>query len=820
VHGSSIADGRIQIDGGNVAVPQKQGGHDNMYVIDTINAQEVVVSAAGGLGEAATAGVMVNVIPREGGNRYSGQYFVTGSSGALQASNFNDDLKKRGLVAGNTVEKLWDTSVGFGGPLKKDKLWFFWTGRSNGYRNLVAGMYVNKNANNPKAYTYDPDFTHQAITDGTWWMTSGRITWQATPRNKFTAFWDEQHQCKTCIGGGTATSTIEATGRGLAWPSRVFQGNWKSPVTSKLLAEAGMSTTPLRWGAQPRDEDPFKGNAAAGPIRITEQAGLIPGLSYGSVTFGSNSSIGVHTTAALTYVTGAHSAKFGMLRDWGTPHGYGWNYQNLNYRFRNGIPNQLTEFAFPLETQEFYNSFGLFAQDTWHFGRTTLMGGVRFDQSNTDFAKINYGPTQYGPTIVFPEEKGARFKDISPRAGAAYDLFGNGKTALKASLGKYMIAQDGQASLFGRPMSHIGRVATSTSRTWTDSNGNYVPDCDLRSPAANGECGAMANRLFGTDQVQTNYDPAITHGWGVRPYNWEFSGSIQQELLPRIALTATYFRRWFGNFIVTDNLAVTPADFDRFSLTVNDPRLPGGSVTLNDLYDVTPAKFGLVDNLVTSAKKFGDYIQRYDGLDLTIAARSKGGLTVQGGTSIGRNLVDVCDIVSKVDSPSAPRNDLSISAGTPLNNAAALLSPSYCKTSESVRQGKFLASYSAPGGVQVSATLQSLPGVAVIANYNVPNAIVASSLGRPLAGGAANATVNLVKPFSQRGDRINQLDLRLAKVFNFGGKRLQGSVDLFNALNSSAVQTENTTFDPAGGYRVPTLILDARLIKFTAQVNF
>jgi hypothetical protein len=153
VHGSSINDGRIRIDGGNVAVPQKGGGHDNMYVIDTINAQEVVVSAAGGLGEAETAGVMVNVVPREGGNAFSGQFFVTGTTGALQSSNFTDDLKRRGLPAGNTVERLWDTSTGIGGPLKKDKLWFFWTGRSNSYRNLVAGMYVNKNAFNTKAWT-------------------------------------------------------------------------------------------------------------------------------------------------------------------------------------------------------------------------------------------------------------------------------------------------------------------------------------------------------------------------------------------------------------------------------------------------------------------------------------------------------------------------------------------------------------------------------------------------------------------------------------------------------------------------------------------
>ncbi len=794
VHGSSINDGRLQIDGGNVAVPQKGGGHDNMFVVDTINAQEVVVTTAGGLGEADTAGVTINMIPREGGNTFSGQLFITGTSGALQSDNFTSELEARGLRAANSVKKLWDVAAGFGGPIVKDKVWFFATGRYNGFRNNIAGLYINKNANNPNAWTYEPDLTQQAISDGTWRMGAVRSTVQLTPRNKFTLYWDEQYQCRFCIGGNTGTTTVEATGLSLASPSRVHQVGWKSPVTSRLLAEAQISTAVLRWGNQPRRED-----NGLNMIQAVDQAGLIPGLALRSFTYGSNSSLGVHGGGSLTFVTGTHNMKVGFLRDHGVPHSYGWNNQNLAYRLRNGVPNQLTQFVFPLATEVKFDPLGLYAQDTWQVRRLSLQWGVRYDQNVSSFPAQQVGPAQFGPTVLLPAEDGANFKDITPRMGFAYDVFGNGKTAAKASLGRYNIAQDGQTSVFGRPMGRIGRIVTSTTRGWTDANQNYVPDCDLQSPAANGECAAMANRLFGTTDVQTNYDPAITSGWGVRPYNWELATSIQQELIPRLALTAAYHRRWFGNFSVTDNLAVSPADFSRYSVTATDARLPGGGVTITDLYDVNPAKFGLVNNLVTSASKFGKQIQQFNGVDLTLAARMPNGTTLQGGLSTGTLLNDTCDVTPKVDSPSTL----------------------YCRTSDTTTRLRLLGSYTIPRvDVQVAGSFQSNPGPVVAANYVAPLASVQPSLGRPLSGGAANVTVNLIEPFTMYGDRLNQLDVRLAKIVTLDGKRIRLGVDFFNALNSSVVQTENATFAPGGTWRVPTLILDARLIKFSAQLNF
>ena len=795
IHGSSINDGRIKIDGANVAPPAKGGGHDTQAILDTVNSQEVVVTSSGGLGEAETAGITINIIPREGGNTYSGQLFFSGTTGALQADNSTDDLRRRGLPEVNTVDRLWDVTAGFGGPVVKDKLWFYSTTRHNGFRNHVAGMYVNKNAFKPGAWTYDPDLSQQADRDGTWKMATLRTTWQATPRNKISAYWDEQKRCLDCIGGGTATQTIEATPAVPGYPLRTMQLMWKSPLSSRLLAQVGTSALRNRTGNQQRAEE-ISGQWLT---PVVEQGGIIPGLAYRGYIHNTRERLSIHSLANLSFVTGSHNLKVGLTKSDMSTHIVSYSADGLTYRFRSGVPNQLTQFAHPSGPETSFNVFAAYAQDAWTIGPLSVLWGVRYDQHGVFFNAQKLGPTLFTPTFEFPKEKPVNFKDITPRLGMAYDLFGNGKTAVKVHTGKYVIAQDGDSSVFGTATGLVGRIATSTSRAWTDANANFAPDCNLRSPAANGECGAMANSLFGTNQVQTTFDPSVLEGWGVRPYNWEMSAEINHELLPRVAVSGAYFRRWYGNFTVTDNLAVAPTDFNRFTVAASDPRLPGGGVTLTDLYDVVPAKFGLVNNLVTDASTFGKQLQRFDGVDVTLSVRLPNSATVQGGVSRGTTMTDSCDVTPKIDNPSAL----------------------YCHLEDTRTQLKFLGSYTIPRvAVQVGATFQSVAGPVVAANYPVPNALVQPSLGRALAGGAANVTLNLVEPFAIYGDRINQLDLRLAKVMTLDGRRLQVGIDFYNALNSSVVQTENATFTPGGSWRVPTLILDARLIKFSAQLNF
>src|SRR5204863_6076532 len=150
------------------------------------------------------------------------------------------------------------------------------------------------------------------------------------------------------------------------------------------------------------------------------------------------------------------------------------------------------------------------------------------------------------------------------------------------------------------------------TRTWTDANNNLQPDCDLLNPQANDSratggdfCGQISNLRFGQPVLTGNYDPDLLNGWGVRSGDWSFGLSVQQQLLPRMSVEVGYYRRTFDNFTLNDNLVVKSSDFGTYSVVApQDSRLPnGGGYTIPNLYDVSPALSGQVDNLQTLASK-------------------------------------------------------------------------------------------------------------------------------------------------------------------------------------------------------------------------
>ena len=146
----------------------------------------------------------------------------------------------------------------------------------------------------------------------------------------------------------------------------------------------------------------------------------------------------------------------------------------------------------------------------------------------------------------------------------------------------------------------------------------------------------------------------------------------------------------------------------------------------------------------------------------------------------------------------------------------------YCHVAFGIQtQFRGLASYELPKiGAQLSATFQSKPGTMLAANYAVPSAVVAQSLGRPLAGNVPNVTVNLLEPGELYGDRIGQLDFRVAKILRFGRTRTTVGLDMYNALNASTVLVYNSTFVPGGIWQQPRAILTGRLIRIGGELTF
>ena len=805
IHGGRGNEGRLQVDGVSVGAALNGSGV-SYYVADVGNAQEITFTTSGGMGEAEVGGPVMSVVPRTGGNTLRGSFFATGANEAMQGDNTKALVEAGALTAPVPLTKIWDVNGSFGGPIKRDTLWYYFGIRSQGNRKYVPNMYLNANAGDPNAWTYVADTNRRAIDGGNWRNANLRLTWQATARNKFNIFWDEQYVCSSgCIGGsvtgGTSTTSPEAHQPTDAYPSHVQQLTWRSPITNRMLLEAGFGTYLAQWGGK---EPP--GNRTRDLIRVQEQAGAIPNMNYRSVNWASHWN-GTHTwSASASYITGAHSMKFGYngafyVLDQQTF----TNNHRLSYRFNNGVPNQLTMTANPFETRARTQGTAFYAQEQWTLGRLTLQGGVRYDRASSYFAPQTIGPDRFVPVqIAFERTDGVRgFNDVSVRSGASYDFFGNGKTALKLHLGRYLeAATNGSRYTTNNP---ISRIQTSTNRSWTDANRNYTPDCNLLNPAAQdlrasgGDfCGAWSNQNFGRAVFTSTNDPAILEGWGVRPDDWSFSAAIQQEVLPRVSVEVGYYRRWYGNTTETDNRAVTPDDYDVYSVTAPvDPRLPGGGgYTIGDLWDISEAKFGQEDNFVTLTENFGDRVQYWNGVDVNVNVRVANGLSIQGGTSTGRNVTDECDVI--IDNPSQ-------------RNCRQVL-PFQTRVTG-------LATYTIPAiDVLVSGTFQSRPGAQFSANMNVPTAVIAQTLGRPLAGGEANESINLLNPGQMYGDRIHQLDFRVAKVFRFGRTRANIGLDLFNALNAAPVLTYNNTY--GANWLRPQSVLTARFMKLSTQIDF
>jgi hypothetical protein len=814
IHGGRASEGRIELDGLSTGAAVGGSG-TSYYVADIANAQEVAVSTSGGMGEAVTGGPVMNIVPRQGGNSVKGTVFANYASGSMQGSNYTQELKDAGLSAPNKLIKIWDFNPTVGGPVVKDKLWFVANGRYQGNRKFIEGMYYNQNAGDPTKWTYVPDLSRQATDDGTWKAAGLRLTLQASRRNKISLFWDETSVCISCLGGATATVSPEAMSTTQAFPHRVQQATWTSPVSTRVLLEAGFGTYLSWYGGRERE-----GNNRD-LVRVVEQAGAIPGLTYRAMNWSRPYSATFTWRGSASYITGAHSIKVGYWAAFYESDTLSFtNNTGLAYRFNNGVPNQLTMSILPVPSKSQVTPTALFAQEQWTHGRLTFQGGVRYERVTSNYPDQQVGPALFIPIpIVYAAHGGADFNDITPRMGVAYDVFGNGKTALKVTLGKYNEASS-VAGVYSN-LNPLNRLSTTTTRSWTDANGNFTPDCDLNNPVAQDNrasgrdfCGAWGSSSFGQNVFSTNYDPATYSGWGNRPYNWDFGTSITQEIVPRVSATFGYFRRLYGNFIVTDNLAVSASDYTPFTITTpTDSRLPGSGTTIT-AFDVVPSKFGLNNNLVTLASQYGEQTEHWNGIDLNIDARPRNGLTIQGGLSTGRTVTDNCAVVASVPEALFGATSLAVA------NASVWLPLEYCHLSSGfLTQVRGLSAYTIPKiDTQVSATFQSRPGAQLAANYNAPNAVVAPSLGRSLSGNAANVAINLVAPGSQFGDRINNLDFRVAKILKFGRARTQVTLDLYNLLNSSAVQTYNLTYGSA--WLTPTLVLPARFAKISAQLDF
>ena len=815
IHGGRGNEINISQDGQNVTMLSKRA-----YSFNPNSVEEVVVEDAGTDAETFSGGIRMNIVPKDGGNRFSGGTIISWSHPDLQSGNLSDELKARGLFETPALKTSYNVGGALGGPIKRDKLWFFSAHRKWIASAYVPGNFYNKAELNGSLF-YEPDRSRPAFSTNRYRDHSLRLTWQATSKDRVATSYSGQDIC-TCPVSTSAALAPEAQNNAVYNPSYIVVTTWTRPVTSRLLFEAGTSLMRANVGYHRRPAGVLRES-----ISVVDTA---LGITYGAVAGnyvpifnnpGAYATISVNHLWAerfsVSYVTGRHAFKTGITYQYSTTGhknetAVDMIHQARQYTFRNRVPVSVRIFATPFGRASESTALGFFVQDQWTIGRLTVTPGLRYDTFNATAPAQHFAAGYFVGERNFPEVHNVPdWKNLNPRFGVAYDVFGNGRTALKASWGRYVLGTSATGDNGLALSQPILNQALQADRTWNDTNGNYVPDCILgpQIPGANGECGPLSDLSFGQVReasANQRYAEDVLRGLqSGQEYLWRGSVSLEHELRPGLRVSVGYFRTQYGNFVVSDNILVTPGDFDEYCITApQDPRLPGGGGNqICGLYDIKPQKFGQVFNEITQARNFGERTDIFNGIDVTMSARLGEGVRLQGGVATGSQVTDQCFVVD-----------------SPQQLYQCRIAPSWA----SQTQVKFSVIYPLPWDFRASAIYQNVPGVALQASYVATNAQIASSLGRNVGAclGAAvcnaQTTINLIDPSTMFEPRLTQVDLRFSRTFRVGKISIDSNVDLFNALNGSSVLQAQTRYGPA--WLNAQEVLPGRLLALGAVINF
>jgi hypothetical protein len=867
-------EGRMTVNGFPVAAARSGGVAS--YVYDTANAEEVGVVVGGGLGESDIGGPVMNLVPRSGGNTFGGTAFFNVAGKWSSGDNLTSDIKalNPSLKEAPAILHAHDASGSVGGPILKDRLWFYGSYRTLDTQTGLEGIVANANAGDPTRWDWvGSPINARLVQDRQ--MVIGRFTAQAG-RHRLRYNSEYQHRCEGTplnvdtngchnrgndwvgLGNNVAPfqspeATSTATRGYFDVPFYLNQPSWTWTASDRLLFEAGY--TAFRYNPIFGQPSP---DGITNLIPVTEQSNAInpaTGLPFAPQTnytyrglqnwgWAVGKTDGWQATAS--YVSGAHNVKVGyqgnrldQLDETIA------NQTQLAYRFNQGVPNAVSYWLPDFGRRTITNLEGAFIQDTWTWSRLTVQGALRYDRASSYAPVEGNGTNQTSflnpDPITIQRTAGVdAYNDITPRVGVAYDVFGTGKTAVKFNMGRYLAyaANDPPYTSTNPGFTVVREVL---NRSWTDINNDRVVNCDLLNPALNGECQAATGTApnFGRLGAATIVDPGVLHGWGVRPNDWQYTATLQHELIPRMSADVSYTHRSFHGFFVTDDLnrreGGVSSYYESFTLTApQDPRLANGGGYPVTVYVPTTAANAVAPRLfLTRETDFGpERKSTWDGVDFTLNSRLRTGLTAEIGTSTGRAYVDTCATAVNFNNVNS------------VTGAISGPDPRGCHNVEPWQTTlRGLATYMVPKvDVLVSAVLRSQPPMqlstappvltgSTSAQWQVPNSVITAALGHPAPGAspAGNTTIQLADNEHRvyADERRTQIDMRFAKVFRLGRTRTDVGVDLNNLLNTNYATGFNTTYvysldeaPRAAGWGTPASIYSPRFVRLNFTVNY
>ena len=816
-HGVNGAQAQEAIDG--MSTSSQESNIVWTYVNDSM-VQEVTVTTAAHPAEVQAGAMRMNMIPKDGGNVFSGSVFLGGSDGSWQASNIDDYLRSQNVSRGNGIAHVQTFNGALGGPIKRNRLWFFATTRHASTDEVVAN--VGETIVTPQGEQLKTTID-QYIRDAL-----GRVTWQIDQKNKFAAFFNRTWKRKGKDYGAGADPRAGSYRDPRTGKYAVGQAKYTNTLSGRWLLEAGYSS-PINhitidnqpgislprhladgrlnpaWLANARHEDTANNINPRCALPIGCRAWVSNGQDQRTIATGHR------TVASASYVTGTHNVKFGVDRSFGWARVYTERQADLIQSYQNNRPTSVTVFSTPGARNVFVNyDLGYFVQDAWTIGRLTLNMGLRVDNFRSMYEETANPAGRFVPARFFPERRNLPNwnNDLAPRLSAAYDLFGNGRTAVKASWSKYYERLTG-----GFANTYAPGVQTE-SRNWFDCDLNAARTaCSGVALPTNGddiaqdnEIGASGTTSFGRTVSDRDVDPNIE-----RQGDIEMTATISHQLAARVSVTAGWYHRTYQDLRHMDRTLITTSDYTAFTIPMpnisRDATLAGviDPTDVLTVYNLNPAKRS-VFNAAGLDQNVGNQ-SIYDGFDVTFNARPGAGMTMFGSWTIERNISVFCSTDDNPNGPPVP----DLYTGALVGNGGR-----FCDQRNFdmpfTNQFKLAGNYPIPLiGLDIAMVLQSYAGAARTITYQPPAGL--------FPGGRTNAeTIILSRPGSLHHPRYNQIDVNLKKNFRHGSKTMSGQIDFFNVLNGNAIFARQDAVGNSLGD--VTTILQGRLIRLAFQLRF
>jgi hypothetical protein len=747
IHGSQSGDITFNADGLDITGIHTSGGVTALYYNEGFN-EEVSVKTKALPAEIASGGVSLNMIKKQGGNEFHGDAHLSFTGHSLQSKNVSEEQRALGLEYPAAMDQAYDVNLTVGGPIVRDRLWF-----AAGYRRWRVDRLVGN--------TFNIDGS-QALDDQLIRNYDASLTWQVNPRNRVSGFFeysDKLRGRRRVLSSSYQFISPEASSRA---PNLGPMGNlkWTSTVRPNFLLEAGLST--IAWAFKEEYQPDI---APDGLPRNDLVLSTLTGATLNDLVRDPTRVTGTVIATWMPSWKGSHHVRVGSqythmavpdsrttINDW-----------DLVAQYRNGQPDSVMVFNTPVATRVTVKDYAFFAQDSWTLKRFTVNAGVRVDVFNGRVDEQEAGAGSFAPARRFEAIKNVpAWTDVVPRLAFVYDLSGKGTTALKWNVSQYTRKEGAALPNQVNPMRFNTEV-----RSWTDRNGDLLPQLN--------EIGLGRGALDRGATVRQATDLE-------RPYQWEYTISLEHQLMKNLGVMVSYYRRTYHSLYATVNAALSPTDY--LPVTIRNP-LSGESLTI---YNQNPTTAGRVDNVLRNSDALGS---TYNGFEISFHKRMSSNFTAFGGFTISSN--KECSSGAASTNP----NDAINACGYSQFDSKYLVNLSTI--------------YRFPAGINASGHLQYASGKPMARDFVVTRALVPNLT-------QVNQRVILVPAGDLRYEAWTLLDLRLSKAFTIGKLKIEPMLDLYNALNENATLSQVITVGPALGQVSENI--DARLFRFGARITF